>query len=369
MLIDLTFIHQRPLVISVFWSIGGVIALILLSIVPEITKAGGSWRTFYIFWTIPSAIACLLVYFFFPESYFMRPAVAFDGHILLQSATEKVKIYKDWEEVPGGKSLPDIPESPALTTKLKDLSTFRTMKGGWKSMAACYPQILMCLLNPLILWVALLNAVVFGGMMSIGVTYARTLSAPPYSLPLNIIALVNVAAAAGALLAWPASGLLISRISRRLAVRNAGVRDAEHYLPAFILPVLAGAASVFLYGVTAEKHWHFFFIYISYALNAFASVGLGTANTLWVTEAFPRWAAPALVIVGGGSYVTSFGMSFTILPWMKADGVMKMNVEIGMLILVVGCLGIPIARWGKPVRLWIHARWGMRSESGALRPQ
>ena len=369
MIIDITFIHERPNAIAIFWSLGSVIALILLSLVPEISSAGGSWRAFYIVWTIPSALAFLLAFFFYPETYFQRPAVAFDGHILVQSATEKVQIYEDWNSVPGGKSLPDLPQNPNFLFKLKELAHFGTVHGGWKAMGLCYPQILMCIINPLILWVALLNAVVFGAMMSIGMTYTRLLFSPPYSLPMNVIALVNLAAAAGALLAWPASGLLISKISKRLAVRNAGVRDAEHYLPAFILPVLTGSASVILYGVAGQYQLHYLFIYISYTLNTFATIGLGIANTLWVTEAFPRWAAPALVIVGGGSYVTSFAMSFTILPWMRKEGFMRENVEIGVLILVVGCLGIPVARWGKGVRLWIHGRWGMRSVSGALRPQ
>ena len=369
MLIDITFIHQRPLVISIFWSIGGSIQLTLLSIVPEIIQVGGTWRTFYILWGIPSFVACLLVFFFYPETYFKRPAIAFDGHILLQSATEKVKIYKDWNEVPGGKTLPDIPENPTFAARLNDLTTFRTVRGGWRSMAACYAQILMCFLNPLTLWVALLNAVVFGGMMSIGETYVSTLSAAPYSLSFHITALFNLAGALGALLSWPAAGPLISRISRRLALRNGGVKDAEHYLPAFILPILAGASSNVLYGIAVEKHWHFLFIYATYVLNAFSTFGLGTANTLFVTEAFPRWAAPALVIVFGSSYVTSFGMTFAVLPWVRAVGIMKMNIEIGLLILIVGCLGIPIAMFGKPLRLWIHERWGMKTASGALRPQ
>jgi MFS family permease len=369
MIIDITFIPQRPNAITIFWSLGSVVVLVCLSVVPEISKAGDSWRTFYIIWTVPSGIAFLLAFLFFPETYFLRPAIAFDGYILVQSATEKIKLYKDWDEVPGGKALPDIPSSSSWSAALRRLQIFSSINGGWKAMAACYPQILMCLLNPLILWVALLNAVVFGGMMSIGITYATVLSAAPYNLPMNIIALVNLAAAVGALLAWPASGLLINRISRRLAIRNAGVRDAEHYLPAFILPILTGAASVILYGITAQNHFHYIFIYISYALNTFASIGLGIANTLWVTEAFPRWAAPALVIVGGGSYVTSFGMSFAVLPWVGGEGYLRENVEIGVLILVIGCLGIPVAKWGKPLRLWIHGRWGMGSESGALRPQ
>lgn len=151
-------------------------------------------------------------------------------------------------------------------------------------------------------------------MLSIGETYAFVLDAPPYALPIHITALVTTAGAIGSLLAWPASGMLISWISRRLSMSNGGVREAEHYLPAFILPVLASVASIILYGVTIDRKWPAIWIYVAYMLNSFSFASLSTANTLWITEAFPRWAAPAIVILMGLSYMTSFGLSFSIMP-------------------------------------------------------
>jgi hypothetical protein len=222
--------------------------------------------------------------------------------------------------------------------------------------------------NPLIFWVALLNAVVFGGMLSIGETYTPVLSAAPYFFDVPKIALASIASGIGSLIAWPAAGIMIAWVSRRLAMSNAGVRDAEHYLPAFILPIIAGTASVIIYGLAAQNKWHFMFIYFACGLNTFTFASLATANTLWVTEAFPRWAAPALVVVGGVSYMASFGMSFAIQSWVASQGVAGVNVEIGVMIAVVGFVLIPIAFWGKRLRQRIHARWGT-SEMGALRPQ
>jgi hypothetical protein len=368
MIVDITFIHQRPHGISAFWSLGGSMSLVCLSLVPEVIRLGSTWHTFYLVWTIPCLAAFLLAFFFYPETYFYRPAVAFDGHVLMQSATEKVEIYQDWEEVPGGKALPQLPEKSKLVASLKELRVWGTIEGGWMSMLACYPQILMCVLNPLIFWVSILNAVAFGGMLSIGITYPTLLAAPPYSLPVDAIALVNMGAAVGALLAWPASGIMITRITRRLSMRNGGVRHAEYYLPAFVLPILSAAASVILYGLAGERKWHWIWVYVSYMLNTFSFVGLATANTLWITEAFPRWAAAAVAIVGGGSYVISFGISFAILPWIKSQGFARANIEIGVLTLVVGLVLIPVAFWGKSLRQYIHGRWAMK-EGGALRPQ
>lgn len=347
MAIDLTFIHQRPQIIAMLWCLIGFVGGCIYSLVPQITNTSTSWRSFYLLWIFPSAISVTLAFFLFPETYFIRPAVAFDGRILAQSATEKVQIYQDWEEVPGGKSLPDIPYSSPW---VRDLQFWGTTRGGWKAMWACYPQILGCFVNPLIFWVALLNAIVFGSMLSIGETYNFALTGPPYFLDIRYTALVNAAGAIGSLIAWPVSGKMIAWVSRRLAMSNAGVRDAEHYLPAFILPIIAGTTSVIIYGLAVQHKWHFMFIYVSYGLNTFTFSSLATANTLWVTEAFPRWAAPALVVLSGVSYMASFGISFSIQPWVASQGIANTNIEIGSMIAVVGLVLIPIAFWGKKLR-------------------
>jgi hypothetical protein len=154
-------------------------------------------------------------------------------------------------------------------------------------MWACYPQILGYLINPLIFWVMLLNSVVFGAILSFGETYTFVLSGLPYFLNACYIVLVNLAGAIGSLIAFPVSGKIIVWISCCLVIRNAGVRNAEHYLPVFIFPIIGGIISAIVYGLAAQYKWYFIFIYISCGLNSFMFTSLGTANTLWVTEAFP----------------------------------------------------------------------------------
>jgi hypothetical protein len=366
-IIDLTFIHERPQAIAMVWSLVGALTLAILSLVPQMSGNGLNRKLFYLVWVIPCAFSILLAIIFYPETYFIRPAIAFDGRVLVQSSTEKANIYNRWEEVPGGKHLPEIPKPPHWLFGRQEYRIFTKTKGGWNAMLRCYGQILLCSINPLIFWVALLEALVFGGMLTIGATYALTLSAPPYNLPPTTVALVNLAAAFGSALAWPASGWLIAHVTKRLAMYNKGVREAEHYLPAFILPVIFSAFSLFLYGVTAHISLPAPLVYVSYMLNSFAFSALATANTLWVTEAFPRWAAPAIVVTNGLSYVASFGTSFVIFPWMRSQGILWMEVELGIAVLATGCVGLVWAFWGRRLRGEIEGRWAT-GEEGALRP-
>ena len=367
MIIDITFIHCRPQAIAMFLCLVGFVTATLLGIIPLLIndRSKTTWRMFYSTWAPPSLLSSILAFFFYPETYFIRPPVAFNGRVLIQSATEKVQVYEDWEEVPGGKTLPDTPNQSAWARNLKFWGLTR---GGWKAMGACYSQVLGCFLNPLIFWVSTLNALVFTSMLSIRETYTDILKEPRYGLSLDAFALIHIAGAIGCLIAWPVSGFVVSRVTCRLAKRNFGVRDAEHYLPAFILPILTGTLNIIIYGVAVERQWHYMWIYFAYGLNSFTLVSVATANTLWVTEAFPRWAAPALVVLSSVANVASFGVSFGIMPWIRSQGHANADIEIGVLIAVVGCVAIPIAFWGKKMRQQIHERWG-KSEMGALRPQ
>lgn len=364
----MTFIAERPHVIAMFWALPSAFSCLILPAIPKMVVSESGWRTFYKISVIPSAVAILLAFLFYPETYFQRPAVAFNGYVLLQSATEKVSVYEGWEDVPGGHPLPDRPDRSRFVTILKMLKPWGWQRGGWVSMRACYIQITLCVINPLILWVTILNAATFGGMMCVGMTYASVLGAEPYSLDIHTIALINFGAAAGAFLAWPASGLMISRICWRLTLRNGGVREAEQYLSAFVLPVLVGTASLALYGLAGERYWNWKWMILFWGLNEFSCISLFTATTLWVTEAFPRWAAAALVVVGCGSYAISFGLSYLILPWIKSQGFARAYIELGGIVFAVGCLGIPIVFLGKNFRQRFNGRWAMNA-GGSLRPQ
>lgn len=235
-------------------------------------------------------------------------------------------------------------------------------------MKACYYQVLLCSINPLIFWVALLWALIFGSMLVIGETYALVLTQKPYEIAPNLTALVNLGGSVGGILVWPETALLVPWIQHWLTIRNRGIREAEYCLPAFVLPILTGCASIMLYGFTVEYKLHYSLIYFAYGLNNFSFAALGAAVTLWVTEAFPQYTAPALVVVGGLSYSASFALSFAIVPWIQLQGYGIVGIEIGMAILVVGGIGLPVAFWGKTLRQYIHGRWALNQE-GALRPQ
>ncbi|KAL2069282.1 hypothetical protein VTL71DRAFT_15620 [Oculimacula yallundae] len=367
-IIEITFIHERPAAIAGTWGIIASLSFGIYTFVPMIAAAGGGWRMFYRIWIIPCVLSLFLIFFLCPETYFLRPDLALDGRILVQSATEKIYLYDEVPCPPENGIDHSLPGSSGLNFSMEDLKFWGKTVGGFKAMRDCYRQVFLCILNPLLLWVALLQAAIFGSLVSSGETYVLVLSSDFYSLSGNQIALFNLASALGAILSWPVSAYTITAVSQRLTKRNKGTCNAEYYLPAFILPALTGAGGTILYGAATELKWHWSWIYLSTVLLSISYVGFGTANTLWVTEAFPRWAGPALVVVAGESYLISFAISYTIMPWWRSQGYLKMNGMIAVIILAVGFIGVPVAFWGKKLRQHIHGKWAI-SEAGALRPK
>lgn len=361
----MTFIDERPKAIAVLYSMAGLFGSGLVAIAPYISDGGNQWRSYYRYWSIAAFLSVVLVFFFCPETYFKRPTVAFDGLIVLQSATEKTTVFQDIEaESNIYRDLPDLPQEIGL---LGRYNVWRSSFGSWTSMARCYPQLAFCFLNPLIFWVAITLALNAAGMLFIGTSYPRILGERPYSLSSESLTLVNLASAFGGLIGYPLGVMPVQFILDRLTRRNRGVREAEHYLIGLILPVLTGAASSLIYGFAVHYSLHLSVFYLAYGLNGFSWVTITISTTMWVTEAFPRWAAPALTAMSAAGYFVTFGLNFASAPWTDAHGFKMVGIELAIMQIASGLVAVPIAFWGKSARQAIQGRWS-EERGGALRP-
>lgn len=367
----MTFIHQRPKAVALLWSLLGFAGTGFLALVPYLSR--GSWRRFYCYWSIPMGLSLVFAFALCPETYYKRPTVAFDGLILLQSATEKLTVYKDAEaDSDIYRDLPDLPsgQDSQRTGFRKALDILRlspSPQASWQSVGYCYFQMVFCAINPLIFWVILTSAIHWTGILFIGATYKNILQSPPYNLRSSLIININTSSAVGGLLAYPIGGWLIDRILTRLASRNRGVREAEHYLIGYIPPAIIGALSTIVYGLAVHNSLHFGFYYLSCGLEAFSWITLSITNTMWLTEAFPRWAAPAVAVSGGACYIISFSLSFALVPWIAAHGFKLVGIELAVFQVVAGLIAVPIAFWGKSARQAISGKWS-GERAGALRP-
>ncbi|KAG8675922.1 hypothetical protein FPOAC1_001917 [Fusarium poae] len=368
-LIDATFIHERPTALSLFWCIGSAAIRLSTLVLPYTTDLISTWRCVYRVWLAPCIIALVLVLIFVPETFFLRPPVALDGRVLVQSGSEKVEIYGGWDEVEAlrnEKPLPDIPSSSSFWSHFK---VSRAPGTNWESAAATYGQMLLCILNPLTFWVSLLAGVILSGVIFLNLTqFTAIMLEGGVKDEKTINALLSVSGILGSLLAFPAMGPLATWFTRYHSFRTGGIRHAEVYLALFAVPVITGLTSVLINGLTIMRGWSITWIYVTSALSIISYLTGNVAFTLWITEAFPKWAAAAQAVQLFTSNMVGFGIGTGIAPWVQQNHIVEPTVLISVLIGVLGTLAVPAAFWGKTVRQYIHGRWS-DSERTALRPQ
>lgn len=336
---------------------------------PYTTDLKTSWRGVYQVWLAPCTVALLLVLVFVPETFFLRPPVALDGRVLVQSGSEKVEIYGGWDEVESlrnEKPLPDIPSSSSFWSHFK---VTRAPGTNWESAAATYGQMLLCILNPLTFWVSLLAGAILSGVIFLNLTqFSAIMEEGGVKDPKTINAFLSLSGIIGSLLAFPAMGPLATWFTRYHSFRAGGIRHAEVYLVLFAVPVLTGVTSVLVNGLILMQGWSSTWIYITSALSIISYLTGNVAFTLWITEAFPKWAAAALAVQLFTSNMVGFGIGSGIAPWILEFQIVEPTVLISVLIGVLGTFAVPAAFWGKTVRQYIHGRWS-DSERTALRPQ
>lgn len=368
-IIDATFIHERPNALSLFWCSGSALIKLSVLVLPYTTDLTSTWRCVYQVWLAPCVVALLMVLIFVPETYFLRPPVALDGRVLVQSSSEKVQIYGGWDEVEALRNERPLPDIPSSTSFWSHFKVSRAPGTNWESMVATYAQMLWCILNPLTFWVSLLAGVLLSGVIFLNLTqFTALITEGGIREEKAINALLSVSGFIGSLLAFPATGPLASWFTRFHTFRKGGIRHAEVYLALFAIPVLSGLSSVLINGLTVIQGWSASWIYITSALSMISYLTGNVAFTLWITEAFPKWAAAAQAVQLFVGNMVGFGIGTAIAPWVQGNHILEPTVLISILILAMGMLAVPVAFWGKTVRQYIQGRWS-DSERTALRPQ
>jgi hypothetical protein len=288
-------------------------------VVPFVVQGTGSnWRTNYWFWSGFSALSLILAIFCLPETFFPRAPHLIDGQLVITDQYGNVSVIaaEDAPEFTQDRLSPeDAP--PQSESYLRALRPIKFQQQGFKRFLTTYAEMALSLLNPSIVWVLILNTLLFGGLVAQSLTYTTQLVLPPWNFSSAAVGTAQAGSFFGALVALGLSGITVDRISGFITKRNGGVREAEHVLPNFILPSCLAFAGLVLYGVVAgnpEKYpgagW--IGIHISFGLYYCAFIALSAITGVWIGEATPHWSGAALVLVCGGRNALSFAIRYVL---------------------------------------------------------
>lgn len=369
--LDATFVYERPYALSFLWCIVTGSINVLLTPLPYITNVAVSWRPVYVVWVTPTFASLLLVFFFVPETFFLRPPVALDGRILVQSSSERVKIYDDWESIDPTDLAHqrDASDRARYSIRWQRLKVARARGTDWKSARAVCIQMVLCLCNPLVIWVSLLGGVILGGVIFLNITQTihlmKTLSPPELSM---MSAYVGVSGGLSSIIAIPAAGPLVASATRYFTIRSGGTRHAEVYLVGFILPVLSAVTALSIYAAATMYVWAPSVQYFVFGVANFAFLTSYVSSIIWVTEAFPPWAAASLAVVLAAINMFASVVGINLTRWAMNGDVTGPCILLVILILFLGAIAVPIAFWGKSLRQRLDGKWSA-CEKGALRPQ
>lgn len=370
-ILDATFVYERPFAIALYWAIvSGTVDLLLIP-VPFITDVTVSWRPIYQAYITPSLVSLVVTFLFIPETFFLRPAVALDGRILAQSGSETVRVYDNWESLDAADSerLRPQPDDTTISARWQHLRLTRAPGTEWKAAWATFVQMLLCFANPLVIWVSLLSGVLLCSVIFVNLTQTIYLSGTLQGQERTLMGtFCGVSSAVSSFLGFWGSGPLIARCTRYCAVRCGGNRHAEVYLIGFILPVITGAASITLHAAAIMRQWPPFVHYINFGVANFSFVSGFVATVVWITEAFPPWAAASLAVELAAAILIASLLGINLALWAEDGDILGPCITILILMLSMGMLAMPMAFWGKNVRQYIHGKWST-SGKGALRPQ
>lgn len=278
MVLDMTFLHRRGVWMSIYWAGTAAGSTALLVVVPFVVQAAGSnWRINYWFWSGFSALSLILAIFCLPETFFPRAPHRIDGQLVITDQYGNVTVIaaEDAPEFTQGQLSPE--EEPTQSESyLRALRPIKLQQQGFKRFLTTYAEMSLSLLNPSIVWVLILNALLFGGLVAQSLTYTTQLVLPPWNFSSAAVGTAQAGSFFGVLVALGLSGITVDRISGFITKRNGGVREAEHILPNFILPSCLAFAGLVLYGTVAgnpEKYpgagW--IGIHISFGLYYFSN--------------------------------------------------------------------------------------------------
>ncbi|KAH6635609.1 major facilitator superfamily domain-containing protein [Chaetomium sp. MPI-SDFR-AT-0129] len=380
---DLYCVHQRGIRmaftnLAVF---GGAFFTPIL--VGKITNTIGWWWTFYLV-AIFCAASFPILFLFCPETAYRRDAppeidLGFIGNgqnshsAAAGPSAGNAAAPEDVEKsaasngnnangADGSTTSPASPVKPANRPKAtfkESLALFngrKTDETFWKLLLRPLPLFL----QPAFLWACLIQGLMIGWTVFIGVIMAQFFLATPLWWGEVNTGYAYTAAFIGAIIGFVVAGLLSDSSARLLTKWNNGIYEPEFRIVLVIPQMILGCAGLYGFGITVDGlllgQYHYAVPLTFFALEVAGMVIGAVASSLYIVDAYRDLAIEGFTCMIIFKNIFSFALTFKAFQWLVASSTQATPLfNILASIQVAACvLSIPMYVFGKRIRSFFH---------------
>ncbi|KAJ0420661.1 major facilitator superfamily domain-containing protein [Aspergillus carlsbadensis] len=360
---DLFYVHQRGKRMAL--SNVAVFGAAFLTPVAagKITRELGWTWTFY-FIAIFSAAALPLTIFLVPETAFRRPNYLDPNYESAQTRTESghsgsedtgLQEPKQSSTSNGESSLDvareetsrkkDIPAKVSYLQTLKLFNGRKTDEDWWKLLLRPFPLFL----HPAVLWACLIQGVIIGWTVFIGVTLAAIFMSGPLWFAEDKTGYMYTGAFIGAMVGLVLSGLLSDSMNHLMIKFNKGRYEPEFRILLVIFQLIFCGIGLYGFGITANDAAHYGWLPPD-IFFCFVVVGMvmgAVASALYIVDAHPNIVIEAFTCMLIFKNIFSFVLTFYTYDWLVEAYVKKPFMAISSIQVAICALSIPMYVFGK----------------------
>lgn len=252
-----------------------------------------------------------------------------------------------------------------------------TSESFWKLALRPFPLFL----QPSILWACLIQGLLIGWTVLIGIVLAAIMLLPPLVFNEVETGYMYTGAFIGALLGFAIAGLISDSSVKLLTKWNGGIYEPEFRLVLVIPQLVFGCAGLYGFGITSSntykygcKHFSAFPFPLSpllqfiltlgaclagfwpdffFALEVLGMVLGAVASALYIVDAHRDIAVEAFTCLLVFKNIFSFGLTWSGFNWINDIGVKRLFVIVGSVQVAVCCTTILMYIFGK----WNRSFW------------
>jgi MFS family permease len=315
------------------------------------------WRWPFYFVAIFAAIFAPLVFLFVPETSYRRKvdtdSISTNNLLLRTAVDPNFDDSKQSEDRSDNKSTPTPQRKrDSFVRRLRLFNGRKTDANLIQLLIRPFPL----LFHPAIIWGMLIQGVMIGWTVMIGVVLGLIFMLPPLWFSETEVGYMYSGAFFGATIGFILSGILSDFSAKWLAKINNGVYEPEFRIILVIPQLVIGAAGLFGFGWYSEHVTLAtkFVPSVFFGLEVMGMVLGATGSALYLVDSYREVAVEAFTCLLIFKNFFSYVLTYYAVDWVQVNGPWKLFQTIGIIQIGICLLSVPMYIYGKKIRSFTH---------------